>query len=190
MFSIISPCSSQIQITSYDVKACICEKCVKTDKILNFYGHVKDLCKKANNKLTVLGRVTPYMGFVKKMLMNSSFISQLNYCPVTRMLHSRSNNNKIKYLHERYLQLALCKIPKTHQLSWCGNFVETNSFHKVSGDEILVSYAVLHNIVKTHLMNSYLKKIDRSLFTTKSYKHLEMRCLMSSNGIFVKRSES
>ena len=29
-----------------------------------------------------------------------------NYCPLVWMLHSRSNNNKIKHLHERYLRIV------------------------------------------------------------------------------------
>ena len=35
--------------------------------------------------------------------MNSFFNAQFNYCPLIWMLHSRSNNNKIKHLHERCL---------------------------------------------------------------------------------------
>ena len=41
----------------------------------------------------------------KKLLMNSFFNAQFNYCPLIWMLHSRSNNNKIKHLHERCLRL-------------------------------------------------------------------------------------
>ena len=33
--------------------------------------------------------------------MNSFFNAQFNYCPLTWMLHSCKNNNKIKHLHER-----------------------------------------------------------------------------------------
>ena len=32
--------------------------------------------------------------------MNSFFKAQHNYCPLIGMLHSRSNNNKIKHLQE------------------------------------------------------------------------------------------
>ena len=41
----------------------------------------------------------------KKLLMNSFFNAQFNYCPLIWMLHSRSNNNKIKHLHERCLRI-------------------------------------------------------------------------------------
>ena len=67
---------------------------------LYFDTHVKGLCKKANNKLRALARVTPYTSLEKKkLLVNSFFNDQFNYCPLIRMLHSRSNNNKIEHLH-------------------------------------------------------------------------------------------
>ena len=41
----------------------------------------------------------------KKIVMNSFFNAQFNYCPLIWMLHSLKNNNKIKHLHERCLRL-------------------------------------------------------------------------------------
>ena len=62
-----------------------CEKIlwVKIDYKLNFDKHVKTLRNKANNKLRALARATPYMSVEKrKILMNSFFNAQLNYCPL------------------------------------------------------------------------------------------------------------
>ena len=90
------------------IKNSTCEKLlgVKIDNKLNFDTHVKGLCKKANNILRVLARAPPHMSLEKKKLvMNSFFNAQFNYCPLIWMLHSRSNNNKIKHLHERCLRL-------------------------------------------------------------------------------------
>ena len=42
----------------------------------------------------------------KKLLLNSFFNAQFNYCPLVWMLHSQSNNNKIKHLHERCLRIV------------------------------------------------------------------------------------
>ena len=56
--------------------------------------------------MRALARVTPYMTLEKnKIIMNSFFNAQFNYCPLIWMLHSRKNNNKIKHLHERCLRL-------------------------------------------------------------------------------------
>ena len=98
----------EIRVGESLIKNNICEKLlgVKIDNKLNFDTHVKGLCKKANNKLRALARATPYMPLKKKkLLMNSFFNAQFNYCPLIWMLHSRSNNNKIKHLHERCLRL-------------------------------------------------------------------------------------
>ena len=79
---------------------------VKIYSKLNFDTHVKGFCKNANNKLRALGRATPYMSLEKKkLLMNYFFNAQFNCCPLIWMLHSRSNNNKIKHLNERCLRL-------------------------------------------------------------------------------------
>ena len=56
---------------------------VKIDYKLTFDEHVKSLCKKTNNKLRSLARSTPYMNIEKrKLLMNSFFNAQFNYCPL------------------------------------------------------------------------------------------------------------
>ena len=67
---------------------------------MSFDNHIKGLCRKANSRLGTLGKVTPYMGLVKKI--TNEF---LYYCPLLWMFHSRSNNNEITHLHERYLGL-------------------------------------------------------------------------------------
>ena len=64
---------------------------------------MKSLCSKANNKLRALARDTPCMNVEKKkILMNSFFNVQFNYCPLIWMLHSRGNSNIIRNLHKRY----------------------------------------------------------------------------------------
>ena len=77
---------------------------VTIDNKLNFNNHLQKILKKANQKVHVLARITPYMSIPKrKLLMNSFFISQFNYCPLVWMCHSRLINNKINRLHEKCL---------------------------------------------------------------------------------------
>ena len=67
---------------------------------------MKTLCSKANNKLRASARTTPHMSAgKKKILMNSFFNAQFNYCLLVWMLHSRRNNSIIRNLHERCLRL-------------------------------------------------------------------------------------
>ena len=95
--------SVNIQLGGSLIERKECEKMlgVKIDYKLNFNKHVKTLCSKANNKLRALARATPYMSVEKKkILMNSFFNAQFNYCPLIWMLHSRRNNNIIRNLHK------------------------------------------------------------------------------------------
>ena len=99
---------TEIQIGDFTIKNSANEKLlgVNIDSKHNFDCHVNHLCNKANKKLRALARVTPYMTLEKKkIVMNSFFNAQFNYCPLIWMLHSRKNNNKIKHLHERCLRL-------------------------------------------------------------------------------------
>ena len=41
----------------------------------------------------------------RRSLLNTFFMSQFNYCPLTWMCHSRAKNNKINRLHERCLRI-------------------------------------------------------------------------------------
>ena len=80
---------------------------MKFDKKLTFDDHISDICKKAGKKISTLVRVTPYMGIAKKrILINTFFTSQFSYCPLVWMCHSRTNNNKINRLHERWLLIV------------------------------------------------------------------------------------
>ena len=80
---------------------------VYIDKQLNFNEHVSKLCKKGNQKLQALARISRYLSKDKlKILMKTFIESQFNYCPLVWMFHNRTINNKINRLHERALRLV------------------------------------------------------------------------------------
>ena len=103
--------SSEIHIGDSIVESSTCEKllAIKIDSKLCFDEHIQDLCNKANRKLRALARANPYKSLhnlqKRKVSMNTFFNAQFNYCSLIWMLHSRQNNKKIKYLHERCLRL-------------------------------------------------------------------------------------
>ena len=106
LMSTITPIS--IKVKDYIIKNSDYEKLlgVTVDANLNFNCHLENILKKANKKAHVLARITPYMSIPKrKLLMNSFFTSQFNYCTLTWMCHSRTMNNKINRLHERCLRI-------------------------------------------------------------------------------------
>ena len=74
------------------------------DRNLNFNEHAYSLCRKAGNKLA---RLQNFMSFKRRRILLKSFIkSQLVYCPLIWMFHSRRVNNKINHLHERSLRIV------------------------------------------------------------------------------------
>ena len=80
---------------------------VHIDNTLKFDKHVSSLCKKANQKLHALARISNFMSSRKlKMLMKSFVISQFSYCPLVWMFHSKYMNNRINHIHERALRIA------------------------------------------------------------------------------------
>ena len=77
---------------------------LKIDDKLNFNEHVSKLCKKGNQKIKALARISKYMNKDKlKLIMKAFITSQFYYAPLTWMFHSRTLNNKINKLHERAL---------------------------------------------------------------------------------------
>ena len=85
----------------------ICEKLlgVNVDYKLKFNEHLDSIFKKAGRKVNARSRILPYMNFEKRrILMNSFFTSQFNYCPLVWMFHSLTMNNKTNHLHERCLR--------------------------------------------------------------------------------------
>ena len=80
---------------------------IKIDNKLNFHEHVSKLCKKGNQKLHALARISKYLSSDKLKIIMKTFIqSQFNYCPLTWMFHNRTLNNKIHKLHERALRIV------------------------------------------------------------------------------------
>ena len=80
---------------------------VKIDNKLNFNEHVLKLCKKGNQKLHALARISKFLNKDKlKIIMKTFITSQFNYCPLIWMFHNRTLNNKINRLHERALRLV------------------------------------------------------------------------------------
>ena len=74
---------------------------------LKFNNRIKDICQKASQKINALVRLVPYMGATKKrVIMNTFFKSEFNYCPLVWTCCNRSLNTNINRLHERYLRIV------------------------------------------------------------------------------------
>ena len=80
---------------------------VTIDNKLDFNEHVPKICEKVSTKLHTLARISNFMNPQKLRMLLKAFIeSQISYCPLVRMFHSRLLNNRINKLHERALRLV------------------------------------------------------------------------------------
>ena len=80
---------------------------VTIDKTLKFKENIRKRCKKAEKKLSVLGRVYHISNLERRRSLMKSFIeSQFGYCPLVWMVCGRQENNRINHLHERELRIV------------------------------------------------------------------------------------
>ena len=89
---------------------------ITIDSNLPFENHIRNICKKASQKLNALAKIAPYMNIKKRKTIMKSFItSQFSYCPLIWMFHSRHLNNKINSIHERALRITYQDSTSTFQ---------------------------------------------------------------------------
>ena len=78
---------------------------VQLDDKLNFNLHISSICKSAANQLNAMIRLKSYLSFdAKKVLINSYFSSNFNYCPLVWMFSTSNSLNKIENLQKRALR--------------------------------------------------------------------------------------
>ena len=77
------------------------------DSELNFEEHVNKICNIINKKVNALHHIGSHMSLDKRKMLLRGFIgSQVSYCLLIWMFHSRTLNNKINRLHEKSLRIA------------------------------------------------------------------------------------
>ena len=80
---------------------------ITLDKSFIFNKHVTILCKKANQNLHALARISKYMSTQQLRLIMKAFISsQFGYCPLIWMFHNRKLNSRINRIQERSLRFV------------------------------------------------------------------------------------
>ena len=82
---------------------------VTTDNKITFKSHIKNLCKKASQKIAALSRLSNHLNnSQKRLLLNSIVESQFTYCPLAFWIFfSKISNNVINKVHERALRMIL-----------------------------------------------------------------------------------
>ena len=80
---------------------------VQIDAELDFSLHIAIICRSAANQLNALIRLRTFSGFEeKKVLINSYFYSNMNYCPLVWMFSHAKSLKNVETLQKRMLQFA------------------------------------------------------------------------------------
>ena len=77
--------NTTVHDSEYEIENINCEKLlgVELGWKLNFDDHISDVCKNTSRKLNALARIAPLIGLSKRrILTNTIFNSQFNYCPL------------------------------------------------------------------------------------------------------------
>ena len=78
---------------------------IQLDDKLNFSPHLSNICKSAANQLNALIRLQKFLSFKeKKILINSYFMANFNYCPLVWMFSNAVSLKKIENLQKRALR--------------------------------------------------------------------------------------
>ena len=80
---------------------------------LNFNNHIKSVCRKADQNLCALLRISSNL---KTLLYTSMIKPQFNYCPLPWTFCSRQSNNLIIKIHKRSPRVS-CRDDKTSYLN-------------------------------------------------------------------------
>ena len=76
------------------------------DKKLSFKSHVAALCKKTNQKLHALSRISNNVDRdILRQIMKAFLLSQCNYCHLLLMFYGRRMNNRINRIDEKTLRI-------------------------------------------------------------------------------------
>ena len=77
---------------------------IQIDDNLEFNLHISNICRSAANQLNALFRLKRFLGYKeKRILINSYFMVNFNYCPLVWMFSSASSLKKIEKLQKRAL---------------------------------------------------------------------------------------
>ena len=149
---------TKINIGEFSIENSDCEKLlgVNIDNKVTFDCHVSDMCKKTNRKINALARIAPFININKRrILMNSFFRLQFNYCPLIWMCHSRTNNRKTNRLHERCLRIIYNDKPSSFIILLEKH--NSGSIHQRNLQILAIEMFKVSNGVSPVLMNNIFK---------------------------------
>ena len=92
------------------VKSSVKPLWIQTEAELNFNLHIANICRSAANQLNALIMLRKFLGFEeKKVLINSYFYSNFNYCPLVWMFSHAKSIKKLRLYRKGHLAFSMMK---------------------------------------------------------------------------------
>ena len=145
---------------------------INIDSKLSFVPHVKELCKKSNQKIRALKRIRHLISREKaELLVNAYILSPFNYCPLIWIFCGKEGNRLIKQTHHRALRTLINADSKTYEevLLECNNTDIHSRNLRILVKEV---YKSLNNISPDIMQNIFAVK--ESKYSLRSGINLEV----------------
>ena len=92
-----------IKIETTEIESSVRLLVVQLDGKLNFSLHVSNICRSAANQLSALIRFNGFLCLERnRVLINSYFMSNFNYCPLVWMFSNATSLKKIENLQKQH----------------------------------------------------------------------------------------
>ena len=143
---------------------------ITIDRKLSFNQHIKNICKKAGQKLSALLRISPYLDDKQtKVIYNTMIKSQFNYCPLIWMFCSRKSNNLINKTQERALRLTYKDNIKTFETLLIEN--NEKSIHQRNLQVLMTEIYKIKNNNAPPIMHS-LFQFRENIFNLRNFQEI------------------
>ena len=145
------------------------------DRDLSFDKHIKSLCRKVDQKLNILARISNYLAHdQKRLFLNSVIKSQFSYCPLIWTFCSRSLNNLINRIHECGLRLIYNDHVSTFQDIFL-EIIKEKAIHQNNLDSLAKEIYKFLNDLSLSIMNGAF------MIRSNNYNLRNFHCLYSTN---------
>ena len=131
---------------------------VNIDNSLKFDAHIKELCRKVNQKVHAFGRLRPVLGEQKaKLLFNSVIMSNFSHCPLIWLFCSKGANNEINRTHKRALRALYGDYESTFEELLDKD--KSPTIHKKNLQRLMVEiYKTINHLNLAYMWEFFIKK--------------------------------
>ena len=131
---------------------------VNIDNSLKFDAHIKEPCRKVNQKVQAFGRLRPFLGKQKeKLLFNSVIMSNFSYCPLIWLFCSKGAINEINRTHKRALRALYGDYESTFEELLDND--KSLTIHKKNLQSLMVEiYKTINHLNPAYMWELFIKK--------------------------------